>query len=249
MLSVPDRHTSAVGREDGMGRSASSQVERWIRFQEILERIAAEPSAPPSVSEQLGPFVALSREAGSGGADIGRLLAERLGWSLYDRELVEEVAERLHVAPRFLELLDEVRTDWFRDALLELVDARLVHQDTYVRRLGRLMLLAAWEGEAVFVGRGAHLLLPAGNGLLVRVVAPRAFRMSRLAEREGVGLEAAARRMDELDEARQSYLRRNFRRAEDPGFDLVVDSSRLGIEGSVDVIVSGIEARGLGRSA
>jgi cytidylate kinase len=239
----------AGGWEDGMAHSASSQVERWIRFQEILERIAAEPSAPPSVSDQLGPFVAMSREAGSGGAEIGRVLAERLGWSLYDRELVEEIAERLHVAPRFLELLDEARTDWFRDALLELVDARLVHQDTYVRRLGRLMLLAAWEGEAVFVGRGAHLLLPAANGLLVRVVAPRAYRMAQLAQREGLELEAAARRMDELDEARKSYLRRNFRRAEDPGFDIVLDASRLGVEGSVDVIVAGIEARGIGRNA
>jgi cytidylate kinase len=228
-----------------MVRSASTQVERWMRFQEILERIAAEPTTPQSVSAQLGPYVALSREAGSGGADIGRLLAERLGWALYDRELVEEIAERLHVAPRFVELLDEARTDWFRDALLELVDKRLVHQDTYVRRLGRLMLLAAWEGEAVFVGRGAHLLLPPGNGLLVRVVAPRAFRMARLAERDGLELEDAAHKMDDLDEARATYLRRNFRQAEDVGFDLVVDAARLGIEGCVDVIVAGLRARGL----
>ena len=198
------------------------------------------------MSAQLGPFVAISREAGSGGAEIGRMLAERLGWGLYDRELVEEVAERLHVAPRFLELLDEARTDWFRDALLELVDKRLVHQDTYVRRLGRLMLLAAWEGEAVFVGRGAHLLLPPDNGLLVRVVAPRAFRMARIAERDGLEIEAAARRMDDLDEARATYLKRNFRRAGETGFDLVIDSARLGVEGAVDVILAGAGARGLG---
>lgn len=228
-----------------MVRSASTQVERWIRFQEILERIAAEPTTPQSVSAQLGPFVALSREAGSGGAEVGRRLAERLGWALYDRELVEEVAERLQVAPRFLELLDEARTDWFRDALLELVDKRLVHQDTYVRRLGRLMLLAAWEGEAVFVGRGAHLLLPPDKGLLVRVVAPRTFRMARIAERDGLDLEDAARRMDDLDEARATYLRRNFRHAESAGFDMVLDSARLGIEGAVDVIVAGLRARGL----
>lgn len=228
-----------------MVRSASTQVERWMRFQEILERIAAEPTTPQSVSAQLGPYVALSREAGSGGADIGRLLAERLGWAHYDRELVEEIAERLHVAPRFVELLDEARTDWFRDALLELVDKRLVHQDTYVRRLGRLMLLAAWEGEAVFVGRGAHLLLPPDNGLLVRVVASRAFRMSRLAERDGLELEDAAHKMDDLDEARATYLRRNFRQVEDVGFDLVLDASRLGVEGAVDVIVAGLRARGL----
>jgi len=228
-----------------MVRSASTQVERWMRFQEILERIAAEPTTPQSVSAQLGPFVALSREAGSGGADIGRMLAERLGWALYDRELVEEVAERLQVAPRFVELLDEARTDWFRDALLELVDKRLVHQDTYVRRLGRLMLLAAWEGEAVFVGRGAHLLLPPDNGLLVRVVAPRAFRMTRLAERDGLELEDAAHKMDDLDEARATYLKRNFRQAGDVGFDLVLDAARLGLEGAVDVIVAGLRARGL----
>lgn len=228
-----------------MVRTASTQVERWIRFQEILDRIAAEPTTAQKVSAQLGPFVALSREAGSGGADVGRILAERLGWALYDRELVDEVAERLHVAPRFLELLDEARTDWFRDALLELVDKRLVHQDAYVRRLGRLMLLAAWEGDAVFVGRGAHLLLPSDNGLLVRVVAPRAFRIARLAEREAIPVEAAARKVEDLDEARATYLRRNFRHADDVGFDVVLDSSRLGIEGSVDVIVAGLRARGL----
>ena len=42
------------------------------------------------------------------------------------------------------------------------------------------------------------------------VVAPRTFRMARIAERDGLDLEDAARRMDDLDEARATYLRRNF---------------------------------------
>lgn len=227
-----------------MPRSPMAQVEHQMRLQEILEKVA-DGAVPSPTGARFGPFVAVSREAGSGGAEIGRRLATRLGWTVYDKELVDGVAESLHLSPRFVQLLDEARTDWFREAILELIDSRVIHQEVYVERLSRVMLLAACEGRAVFVGRGAHLLLPPETGLRVRVVASRPFRAARVAELEGLDQHAALRRIDEVDEDRADYLKRGFRGAGDEAFDVVLDAERLGFDGAVEVILAGLRARGL----
>lgn len=225
------------------GGIATSQVEYQMRFRDIVTRAAADARRH---ERELGPYLTISREAGSGGERVARLVGEKIGWSVLDKELVELLAADLKLEPRLLELMDETRANWFSETLLNLFNTRLVVQQGYVELLGKVVALAASAEPVVIVGRGAHLILPGERGLRVRIIAPRSQRLERLAQAEGLAVSAADDRLDEIDADRQKFVRRNLRRdLSDPAdFDLVVNTGVFGIDGSVEVIVRALGVRG-----
>jgi len=222
-----------------MPKNPERVVEQQMRFQEVIGRVAGQKKAAP----KLGPFITVSRQPLSLGAEIARRVGARLGWNVLDRELVEGLAERLEMSPKMLELMDETDSNWFRDTVLNLLDPRLGIQHSYLAKLGKVMLLAACEGRVVIVGRGGNFLLPHDRGLRVLVVAPRQARVAALREREGLDLRAAERRLDELDSDRAEFVRRNFKHeADDPSlFDLVLDSSSFELEACAELICLALE--------
>jgi cytidylate kinase len=226
---------------------SAQQAEFQMRLRELVERAAKSAELKIERPSQLGPFLTISRQVDSGGAEVAREVGMRLGWAVFDKELVEDLAHQLKLSPQMLQLLDEKDIHWFTDTMLNLMNSRIVLQDSYVSMLGKLMHLAAYDGKVIFVGRGSHLLLPPGTGLKVRVIAPRAARIARFLEREHNTAEEAGRRVDALEESRVEFLRRHFRRdPDDPTqFDLVIDSSVFGIDGCVDLICRALELRGL----
>ena len=106
---------------------------------------------------------------------------------------------------------------------------------------------AAEAGDVVIVGRLAGAIL-AGRGDLVRVFvsAPLAWRIAHVAESLGIGSAAAKDEVNRIDEARRAYAREQYRVSwGDPrNYDLVLDSSRFGIDGSGDVIAAAVRAAG-----
>jgi cytidylate kinase len=216
-----------------------------MRFQGLLERAASGVEAKEAPVP--GPYVTISREAGSGGAEIARRLGQRLGWSVLDRELVNALAQRLELEPRLLELMDETRVGWFSETLLNLFNSRLVLQGSYVSMLSRVIALIAFDGKVVIVGRGGNLVLPPGGGLRVRVIAPREMRLKSFADREGLDRKAAGARLDQIDNSRADFVRRQFHAdvRDASNYDLVLDSVRFGLGGSVDLICRALELRGL----
>jgi len=148
---------------------------------------------------QLGPFLAISREVGSGGAEVARRIGQRLGWSVLDRQLVEDLARRLELSPQMLELLDETRSNWFHETMLNLMNSKIMLQNSFLTVLGKVLHLAAYDGKVIFVGRGGHLLLPRERGLMVRLIAPREVRLATIQAREKLDAAEAERLLDELE--------------------------------------------------
>lgn len=234
--------TREPGRTGGIAVEASEQR---MLFARLLEQVRDEAAAGREPTP--GPFLTLSRQAGCGGAEVARRLGEQLGWSVLDRELVEDMARRLELEPRLLSLIDETRVDWFSETLLNLLNSRLVLQDSFVSMLSHSIAVAACAGPVIVVGRGGHLVLPPERGLRVRCVAPRAYRLERVAEREGLGARQAAERLDALDAARSEFVRRNFHvdPTDSEHFDMILDVSRFEIAGTARIIALGLELRGL----
>ena len=208
---------------------AAEPADFRMRLQSLLERAASD--ADTEKVPVPGPYVTISREAASGGSEIALRLGEQLGWSVLDRELVHELANRLQLEPRLLGLMDETKVGWFSETLLNLFNSRLVLQDSYVSMLSRVIALAAFDGQVIIVGRAANLVLPPGDGLRVRVVAPRALRRASLAEREGLDIKAAGARLDEVDGSRADFVRRQFHAdlRDASSYDMVIDSARFGL--------------------
>ena len=212
---------------------------------ELLRRAAVQPNT--AAEPVLGPYLTISREAGSRGADVARRVGRSLGWSVLDRELVQDLAERVGLEPRLLELMDETRINWFSETLLNLFSSRLLLQDSFVSMLSRSMALAAFERPVVIVGRAGNLVLTPDRGLRVRIVAPREMRVAVLLDREGLDLRSAGRHLDRLDAGRVDFVRRHFHcDPTDPGlYDLVVNVIAFGVDGTAELICHALEVRGL----
>jgi hypothetical protein len=224
---------------------AAQPADFRMRFQGLLERVASAVKTEKALGA--GPYLTISRQVESGGAEIARRVGDRFGWTVLDRELVHDLARRLELEPHLLELMDETKVGWFSETMLNLFNSRLVLQNSYVAMLSRVIAVEAFNGRVIVVGRGANLMLRPDYGLRVRIVAPRALRLAALAEREALSRKAAGARLDEMDASRAEFVRRHFHvDPDDPSvYDMVLDSARFGLGGTTDLICRALEIRGL----
>jgi cytidylate kinase len=191
------------------------------------------------------PCIAISRLHGSGGAEVGRRVAERLGFGFFDREIVNHIAREEGVQRWLVEDVDEhVRTAidrWVLDAFR----GRRFSESDYLRGVVRAVATLAERGAAVVLGRGSPFLLSSDRALRVLVVAPKATRVERFAKEHGCTSEEAAERLVRKDAERREFLARSFDVApDDPTlYDLVVNSATLGAESAGDLIVEAFRLR------
>ncbi|HEY3279662.1 MAG TPA: cytidylate kinase-like family protein [Gemmatimonadales bacterium] len=213
------------------------------------------------------PLVTITRQYGSGGSDIARLVAKALGWTLIDNEFVERVARRAGLpreevaqleerAPGLLErmarALAVASPDMFITASSGQTSAGAavhVEQDeaTIVKMTERVIAEAAAEGRVVLVGRGAQAVLAKReNSLHVYVIASKPWRKQIAVERLGVDPANVDRVLDETDKARDHYVKTYYGRDRHDltNYDVVVNAETLGFEGAAGVIVAEAKRRG-----
>jgi hypothetical protein len=217
-IRMPDRAVVAA---------AERQMQRWL-----LESRGKAKKVAPSADRMsnTGPYVAISREAGAGGSKIAELVGGALGWDVLDRKILEYMAERYHVSPAMLELVDETTSHWITDIFGNLIDPDSISQVQYVFRLSRMILMAARTGKFVCVGRGAGFLLPPERGVRVRLIAGQKYRVRQIMERRDLTFESAREYVTKTDRDRQAFVERYFHHdVSDPHlFDLVINVEKLG---------------------
>lgn len=207
------------------------------------------------------PLITVTRQYASGGSDVARLVAERLGWTLIDNEFVdqvarlaglppEEVAQREERSPGLLERL--ARTLAVASPEMFITTAGTpppveADEATIVKMTERVIAEAAAEGRAVLVGRGAQALLAQrGNALHAYVVASKPWRRKLAVERLGVDPASVDRVVDDTDRQRDHYVKTHYGRDRQDltTYDLVLNAERLGFEGAASLIVAEVKRRG-----
>jgi cytidylate kinase len=177
----------------------------------------------------LPPFtIALDGEAGANAGAVARAIGDRLGWQVYDHELVEGIARDMGVRADLLDSVDEKRMGWLQELCQGLFVGRPVSDTTFAHHLGQTLLALAAHGECVLVGRGAAQVLPPETTLRVRLVGPRKGRIAEVRRRFGYSFEEAARWVDQTDRERKAFVKEHFRRdLTDPEqYDLVLNAIR-----------------------
>lgn len=179
--------------------------------------------------------ITVSREYGAGGGEVGRRLAELLGWELLDRELLHQAGQVEHMSDAELESLDE--------KALSMTDRFRLHppHERYLHGLTEVARKAAARGQVVLVGRGTRQLLrDAPNALHLRLVAPRAWRAQRMAQREQWSPEQALARCAEVDRTRQRFNYYFFGKTalQPTHYDLVVNSGWVALEDVVALVAA-----------
>jgi cytidylate kinase len=165
--------------------------------------------------------ITIEREYGAGGADIARLVAERLGWKLWDQRLTDEIA-RLAECDRSEVSRREERTDplYYRllksflrgsfEGSLNIPRLKLLDTDVIVSLTKRIVEKAATEGSCVIVGRGAAFFLANRSDVFnVFVYAPHEDKVQRLI-RSGMEPRKAASLVDTVDHDRADFIRKYF---------------------------------------
>ena len=103
-----------------------------------------------------GPYLLISREKGAGGSAVGQLAGKRLGWQVFNNEIVDAIAQKAHVRRELIESLDERDRTAIQDAIDELLHPQSMGASGYLAHLREILLTLGHQGNVVIVGRGAE---------------------------------------------------------------------------------------------
>ncbi|MPM47149.1 Cytidylate kinase [bioreactor metagenome] len=190
----------------------------------------------------------IGREFGSGGREIGKLVAQKLGIPYYDKELIILAAEKSGLSPEYIASLDEQSVSSFLYSfsganfsmgmrsnsvnVLPPADQLFLSQSEVIRDIAK-------KSGAVIVGRCAdYVLQETHSHINVFIQAPMRSRIQRVMERHSLDQKGAEALITKTDKNRANYYlhftgekwgdRRNF--------DLIL-SSVIGIESAANIIV------------
>lgn len=197
-------------------------------------------------------IINVGRQFGSGGRLVALALGRKLGIPVYDQELIAKAAEQSGFSKELFANSDEKRNllalssfivdvGRFGSADNYMSDNQLfVIQSNVIRSL-------ADNGHAIFIGRCSDYILRDRKCLDVFVTATDEVRIKRIAERMNITPEQADSLMRKKDRTRETYY--NYYTFGNWGvasnYDLCVDSSVLGIEGTADMIIDFCRRAGL----
>ncbi|HVS39341.1 MAG TPA: cytidylate kinase-like family protein [Gemmataceae bacterium] len=228
-------------------RTSADLVDRACRLWEAQRQAAARADVPRRAARAF--TIALSREAGTRAAATAKEVGERLGWHVYDQDLLEKIAQEMGLRTKLLKCVDERQQSWLQETaeafLSETVDSEWnpsISESSYVRHLVETVMALGTHGECVIVGRGAAFILPAETTLRVRLTAPVKARVAALADRLGTSASEAARRLRTIDRERRDFVQDHFYKdpSEPSNYDLIVNTSRFSTAKTAELIVEGL---------
>ena len=194
-------------------------------------------------------IITIGRQHGSSGREIARLLAEKLNYKCYDKEIVDEAANHFDFSRDLIDAFDEKRMSAF-----------ILHAGGYGLnenfRLNMQVVSAQFEamrniaekGDCIFVGRCADYILRDHDDLVsVFILGDMDERLKCLERRQGLDEAEARKKIKEVDKDRSSFYRYYSDQTwgDAQNYDMCINSSKLGVEGTVQVILDYIKARGL----
>lgn len=203
----------------------------------------------------MNTVITIGRQFGSGGREIGELVAQHFNIKCYDKELLSRAAKESGFCEEMIQNHDERPTNSFLYNLVmdtysfgynssSFVDMPISHK-VFLAQFDTIKKIAD-EGPCVIVGRCAdYALSDYDNVLNIFIHSTEDFKIARIKERfEDVNTDDKARdMMNKKDKQRQSYYNyyssKKWGRAD--SYDLCINSAILGIEGTVDFIVKFVE--------
>ncbi len=223
-------------------------------FTEAITRLSRQPhpfapageqphADPPETGARTAFSVSISREAGSGGISVAREAGRRLGWPVFEHEILENLARELGTDATFLEDYDERRGSFLVDTIKAFSAQASVSEIAYFRRLVRMLHALGTQGECVIVGRGSSFVLPLETTLRVRIIAARDDRVAYLVQERKITPAEAARFVDTRDRDRQKFIKDHFHKdpADPLNYDLILNRSRFSVDETAELVIESLQ--------
>ena len=190
-------------------------------------------------------IISVSREFASGGREIARKLADRLSLNYYDRNLLDEIAAEKLGNVELMRQFDEAPKGFF---LTRTVRGMTSSPEENIAQIQfEYLLKKAESGESfVIVGRCADEVLSEYPGLVkIFVLADEDKKVERVCELRDVNVDEARGIMLRHDKKRKAYHNHycTIKWGDSRGYDICINSSRLGIEKTADFLESYVRQR------
>lgn len=197
----------------------------------------------------MNTVITIGRQYGSGGRELGQILAEKLGFDFYDEELVTMAAEKNNMHRDILKAVDEKATKSLLYTLVTGSDLRFMHSpmhyempinDKLFITQSEIIKGLAEKGSCVIVGRCADYVLRDSKEACVHlfIYADKEKRIDRISQKYDLTREKAKEKIQKIEKTRKSYY--NYYSNREWGnvsnYDLCIDSSRLGLEKTADLL-------------
>jgi len=201
--------------------------------------------------------ITIGRQCGSGGRRIGQMLAEQIGIKCYDKEILNRAAKESGLAAELFETHDEKPTSSFLYSLVmdtyslgytssSYMDMPINHK-IFLAQFDTIKKLAS-EESCIIVGRCAdYALAEDPNAFSVFVTGDDEDKIKRIMETNNIDANKAKDIMIKTDKKRSSYYNyySSKRWADSRSYDMCVNSTKLGLEGSVEFIKTYAKLKGL----
>lgn len=181
--------------------------------------------------------ITLSREYGSGGRYVGKLIADKLGIKLYDKEFITKVAEKTGLAEEYIEIHEQKR-----DSLAGLNNGYyfgLNNADELFIKESELIKEIASKESCVIIGRCADFILQnQGNILKVFIYSNMEDKIKRATQIYGFDKEKAEKEIKRINKLRSNHYKYYTEKEWDNylNYDICLNSDTLGVEKSADLI-------------
>lgn len=192
-------------------------------------------------------IITISREFGSGGHAIGEQLANELGIPFYDKAIIDKAAEQTGFSPEFIAEHEQKYTssmlfnfsmgNYSRTGELPIHDQIDIAQSNIIRDY-------ALNGPCVIVGRCADYILEDDFDCLnIFIYADNVAKIERICDKYDVDAQRAQKNIKEINKSRSKHYNYFTGKiwGDKANYDLMLDSSKYGIDGSVKLIRTAIE--------
>ena len=208
------------------------------------------------------PFViTISREVGSGGHTVGKILSEKLGVHYYDKLLVESLEKQFNLSISAIEKLKGEKKNWMAELISQISpvpSARalglnptftqeyrrgVTTEDIFQAEVEILKGFAEF-GSCVIAGRMGFLVFKDHpNKLNVLITASMPHRIARVCKKQGLSEESARILIEDIDQGRENYIRRfaDVSRYDARNYDLVLRADEHSEEELAELILSFIK--------
>ena len=187
-------------------------------------------------------IINIGRQFGSGGKNTAEILGQKLGVAVYDTELITEAAKKSGFSKDFLTTSDE-DTNFFKLGF----NNSFISNNSFFQIQSDALRNIAEQGSAIFVGTASDYILRDMDCLDVFITSPLEVRAKRISERRSISIEAAEALIAKKDRRREAFYNYvtfgNWGMASN--YDLCIDSSILGIEGTADFIIDFAKKKGM----
>lgn len=202
--------------------------------------------------------ITINRELGSGGRTIGKMLAEKLGVSFYDKALIKELEKKFNLNTEEIERLKGSKTQWWREFInAAMYMGQNMNEVWYYQRMSgdefhltttedmfnvekEVLTKLAEEESCIIAGRsGFYVFANNPNHLSVLIQAPLEHRIQRIMNKQGQSRDEAEKVIKKIDDMRETYVKKftGTSRYDTRNYDLVINMDGKTEQEAVDLIL------------